>query len=196
MARCDGNREPLPLGHDAGQACKPRAPGFPFATRYEEVMQTLAIDRELFMMAFGRDIDYHDSLPQGTWLDRSTGEVLWFYECDADAFFEVGMPARENREERERVEAEPERYLEIPGLGHGEHHGILREFLRSDWTGDEARLLRADAAYSGSIGRWMRDVGDEGAVRAFREYREARIAAMAEEFLRENGVVPGWKSRA
>ena len=85
-------------------------------------MQTLAIDREMFMMAFGRDVDYHDSLPQGTWLDRSTGEVLWFYECGEDAHFEAGIPARENR--------------------------------------------------------------------------EARIAAMAEEFLRENSIVSEWKSRA
>ena len=153
-------------------------------------MRTLAIDRSLFLMAFGRDVDYHDRVPQRTWLDRSTGDVLWFYESDEDSFFEGGIPAGENREERERVEAEPERYLEIPGLDHGEHHGILREFLRSDWTGDEARLRRADAAYSGSIGRWIRDVGDEGTVRAFREYQEARIAAMAEEFLRENGIVP------
>ncbi len=159
-------------------------------------MQSLAIDRSLFIMAIGRDVDYHDSLPQITWLDRSTGDVLWLYECDEDAFFEVGIPAEENREERERVEAEPERYLEIPGLGHGEHHGILREFLRSGWTGDDARRRRAEAAYSGSIGRWMREVGDEEAVRAFREYREARIAAMAEEFLRENGITPAWESPA
>ena len=156
-------------------------------------MKTLTIDRELFMMAFGRDVDYHDLLPQGTWLDRSTGEVLWFYECDEDAFSEVGMPAKENREERERVEAEPDRHLLIPGLDHGEHHKILRRFLRSGWTGDESRLLRADAAYSGSIGGWIWDVGDEGAVSAFREYREARIAAMAEEFLRENRIVPEWE---
>ena len=159
-------------------------------------MRTLAIDRSLFLMAFGRDVDYHDMVPQRTWLDRSTGDVLWFYESDEDAFFEGGIPAGENREERERVEAEPERYLEIPGLEHGEHHGILREFLGSDWTGDEARLRHADAAYSGSIGRWIRDVGDEGAIRAFREYQETQIAAMAEGFLRENGIVPEWESPA
>ena len=116
--------------------------------------------------------------------------LLWLYECDEDAYWEAGISAGKNREERERVKAEPERYLVIPGLDHGEHHEILRGYLRSGWTGDEARLLRANAAYSGSIGRWMSDVGDEGAVRAFREYRETRIAAMAEEFLRENGIVP------
>ena len=148
------------------------------------------------MMAFGRDVDYHDAHPQRTWLDRSTGNVIWFHECDEDAFFEAGIPAEENREERERIEADPERYLEIPGLDHGEHHGILKKFLGSDWTDDETRRRRTGAAYTGSIGRWMRDVGDEGAVRAFREFREARIAAMAEEFLRDNGIVPDWESPA
>lgn len=71
-------------------------------------MQTLAIDRELFMMAFGHDVDYHDMIPQRTWLDRGTGDVLWLYEYDEDAFLEAGIPAGENREERERVEADPE----------------------------------------------------------------------------------------
>lgn len=27
-------------------------------------MLSLAIDRELFMMAFGRDVDYHDTVPR------------------------------------------------------------------------------------------------------------------------------------
>ena len=147
-------------------------------------------------MEFGSAVDYHDSLPQRTWLDRSTGDVLWLYECEEDAFFKVGIPAGENQEERERVEAKPERYLEIPGLGTGEHHVIFREFLRSDWTNDEACRRRADVANIGSIGRWMSDISDEEAVRAFREDQEARIAAMAEEFLRENGIVPSWKSPA
>ena len=159
-------------------------------------MQSLAIDREIFMMAFGRDVDYHDMVPQRTWLDRRTGEVLWLYERDDDAYWEAGMPAGENREGREHVAAAPERYLEIPGLGHGEHHEILRQFLGSDWTDDETRLRRADAAYSVSIGRWKTDVGDEGAVHAFREFQEAQTVRLAEEFLRENGIIPDWKSPA
>ena len=91
------------------------------------------------------------------------------------------------------VAAEPERYLEIPGLDHGEHHEILRRFLRSDWTGDDARCRRADEAYSGSIGRWKRDVGDEGAVHAFHAFQEERIVELAEEFLRKNTIVPEWR---
>jgi len=159
-------------------------------------MRTPAIDRSFFTMAFGRDVDCRDRPPRRFLLERRTGEVFWYQECDEDAYMETGMPAGENRGERERVEAEPERFWEIPGLGHGEHHGILRRFPRSDWSGEEARRLRAETASTGSIAGWMRGVDDVGAVRAFREYRDARIAAMAEEFLRENGVVPGWKPRA
>ena len=159
-------------------------------------MQSLAIDRELFMMAFGRDVDYHDMIPQRTWLDRRTGDVFWLYECDEDAYGEGGIPAGENREGRERIAAEPGRYLEIPGLSHGEHHDILRRFLESDWTDDETRRRRAVAAYTGSIGRWRRDVGDEGAVGAFREFQDAQIAGLAEGFLRESGIIPDWKSPA
>ena len=156
-------------------------------------MELLTIDRELFMKAFGRDVDYQDAHPQWTWLDRSTGNVIWLYECDEDAYGESGISAGENREERERIEADPERYLEIPGLGHGEHHGILKQFLGSDWTDDETRRRRVGAAYSGSIKRWMGDVGDEEAVDAFREFRGAQIARLAEEFLRESDIVPEWR---
>ena len=147
----------------------------------------------LFMMAIGRDVDFHDACPQSTYLDRRTGEVVWLYEDDDDAYGEVGIPAEENREGRERVAAEPERYLEIPGLDHGDHHDILRQFLRSDWTGDDARWRRAGEAYSGSIGRWKRDVRDEEAVHAFHAFQEEQIAKLAEEFLLENGVVPEWR---
>ena len=103
------------------------------------------------------------------------------------------MPAEENGQGRERVAAEPERYLEIPGLDHGEHHEILRQFLRSDWTGDDIRWCRVEAAYSGSIGRWKRDVRDEEAVHAFHDFQEKRMAELAEEFLLENVIVPEWK---
>ena len=155
---------------------------------------SLGIDRELFAMAFGRDVDYHDIGPQLVYLDRETGDIAWLYETDSDAEMEVGIPAEENRRERLAIETDPDRYLEIPGLDHDDHHRLLRRFLRSDWTHDKARRQRAEDAYRGSIGRWKRDVGDEDAVDAFYAFREAEIVAMAEEFLRENGIEPAWKS--
>ena len=150
------------------------------------------IDRALFMMAFGRDVDYHDAFPQSTYLDRHTGDVVWLYDCDDDADRE-GIPAEDNREGRERVAAEPERYLEIPGRAHGEHHEILQQFLRSDWTDDDACKQRAAEAYFGSIGGWKREVRDEEAVYAYRDFRDAQVARHAEGFLRENGIVPEWR---
>ena len=152
------------------------------------------IDKSLFTMAFGRDVDFHDTVPQLIYLDRQTGGIAWIYETDNDAEMEVGIPAEENRQERLAVEAEPGRYLEIHGLDHDDHHRILRRFLWSDWTRDKERRQRAEDAYRGSIGKWKRDVGDEDAVDAFYAFREAEIVAMAEEFLRENGIEPIWKS--
>jgi hypothetical protein len=159
------------------------------------IMETgkLAIDQSLFMMAFGRDVDYHDLAPQLIYLDRHTGDVMWLYESDEDAFLEVGLSAAENRGQRERIAAEPNRYLENPGLDHDDHHQILKRFLRSDWTDDANRSSKAFEAYSGSIGGWKKSVNDEGAIHAFYEYQETRITELAEEFLAENGIVPNWK---
>ena len=154
----------------------------------------LSVDRALFMMAFGRDVDFHDTYLQLIYLDRQTGDIVWLYGSDGDAFMEAGIPADENREGREAVDAEPDRYLEIPGLDHDDHHRILKRFLWSDWTGDKERRRRAEDTYAGSIGKWKRDVGDEDAVHAFYDFRDAEIEAMAVEFLRENGIEPNWRS--
>ncbi len=151
----------------------------------------MAIDRD-FLLAFGRDVDFHDPIPLSTYLDRLTGDILWLYNCDdeAESYFGIG---RENRAGWDQVFAEPERYLKIPGLGHGEHHEILRRFLRSNWTGDEEHRRGSAEAYRGSIGRWKRNVRDSGAVRAFLAFRDEQIEKTAEEFLRENDIVPEWR---
>ncbi len=154
--------------------------------------QKLAIDRGDFVPAFERDVDYDSVTSQFTYLDRQTGEVIWVYERDDDAEMEVGIPAAENREVRLRIEAAPERHLEIPGLDHGEHHDILRAFLKSDWTDDEAAWDNAWNAYSGSIGRWKRTVRGERAIDAFHDFQERKTAEMAEDFLRAHGIDPDW----
>ena len=121
---------------------------------------------------------------------QRTGAVIWLYETDDDAYMEAGIPADENRQERERVAGDPDRYLEIPSLDHGDHHEILKAFLSSDWTDVEKQRRNAEMAYFGSIGRWKESVNDQDAVHTFYEFRGVTI--LAEEFLQENGLVPIW----
>jgi hypothetical protein len=154
---------------------------------------TLSIDRSLFTMAFGRDVDYDSVHPQVAWLDRRTGDVIWVYENDDDACMDAGIPAEENRKDRERIAAEPGRHLEIPGLDHGDHHDILKAFLRSDWCDDEVRVRQAEAAYFGSIGGWKENVNDQDAVHAFFDFQDQRILMLAEIYLLENGIIPQWR---
>lgn len=40
------------------------------------------------------------------------------------------------------------------------------------------------------------EILDEGAIHAFHDFQDAEIMKLAEEFLRENGIVPDWKSIA
>lgn len=156
-------------------------------------MQVLTIDEMLFRMAFDRDVDCHDSYPQSTYLDRQTGEILWVYKEDEDAQMEVGIPPAENQSLREHISASPGRYLKIPGLNHGDHHDILRKFLASEWTDDEAAKGKAQAAYFGSIGGWKKTVKDGSAIYAFNEFRDQQMQRMAEEFLSQHGIEPQWK---
>lgn len=153
----------------------------------------VAIDQDMFLMAFGRDVDYESMGSDLGFLDRRTGEVIWIFETDEEAEMEAGIPADDNRRDRERIEAEPDRFLEIPGLYHGDHHDILRAFLRSSWCDEERRLENAEEAYSGSIGRWKRHVRDEDAVHAYYDFRDARVKDLAEEWLRDTGIAPVWR---
>ena len=105
-------------------------------------------------MAFGRGIDFHDASPQATYLDHCTGNIVWLYVDDDDAYLEAGIPAQENRAERDRIAAQSDRHPLFPGLDHGEHHDILRQFLHSEWTERAIRRPRAADVYSGSIGSW------------------------------------------
>ncbi|WP_146575650.1 UPF0158 family protein [Botrimarina hoheduenensis] len=142
-------------------------------------------------MAFDRDVDFEDAYPVSTYLDLDSGEVMWVYENDDDAFADGGVPAEDNRTARERVTSYPDRFLEIPGLEHSEHHDLLQEFLYSGWTDDPDQHARAVHAYSGSIGRWKRSVDDD-AINSFYEYVERRTLELAEAHLREHGVEPEW----
>jgi hypothetical protein len=146
-----------------------------------------------FIEAFGRDVDFEDTWGQSAYLDLETGEMLWVYEDDEEAEWMSGISAEENQVIRKRTEAEPERYLEIQGLTHGDHHETLKEFLDSEWTEDEKLAQLARESYSGSIGGWRDTVNNDHAVHSYFKFRERKIESMAEDFLRENGIEPEWE---
>ena len=154
-------------------------------------LRKLPIDRTLFELAFERDVDFAE-YEECMVIDRETGEIILYYEDDDDAYTAAGLDPEENRAVRERVEAAPERYLEVPGLQHGEHHDILRAFLRSGWTDDEDLWGRTYELYDGSIGRWIKAVGDQPILQSYYRFRDRRIAELAEDFLRGQGIEPNW----
>ena len=155
-------------------------------------MRKISIEAFMFMEAFERDVDF-ESYSQSTYLDLETGKIIWVFDEDDDAEMWAGIPADENSALRGQVEAEPERYLEVRGRDHGEHHDILREFLNSNWTDDEALCTQAYDAYSGSIGGWKESVGSQDAVDSYYEFREQKIKDLAEVFLNDHDIQPIWR---
>lgn len=155
-------------------------------------MRKLKVDLDLLRMAIERDVDY-ESEPELWCLDLSTGHITCFLERDEDARYVGYISPEENRKERLLVESDPDRFLLIPGLSHGDHHNILLGFLYSDWTDDEERATAVRDAYSRSIGRWKRmvekDYGDE-VLEAWYRYKDNRIDEMIDEFLRKHGIAP------
>lgn len=145
------------------------------------------------MDAFERDVDFHDTYPQTAYLDLETGDVIWVFENDGDAEMVAGIKPEENEAVRDRIEASLERYIEIPGRDHSEHHDILRDFLASDWTEDKELRIRAREAYTGSIGRWRDRIDNRAVVHAYYDFRDSRIREMADEYLREHGIAPIWR---
>lgn len=152
----------------------------------------IEIREVMFMDAFSRDVDYHDQFSEVSYLDLDTGEMVWMFEEDHDAQM-AGIGAEENSGIRARIEASPDRYLEVPGRDHGEHHDILRSFLRSRWTDNEDVRQHAWHAYSGSIGRWLEDVRSRDIVHCYFEYKDQYLKDLATEFLRDHGIEPVWR---
>ena len=142
--------------------------------------------------AFQRDVDF-EQYPLSRYLDLETGEIIWVFDEDEDANLWAGIDPDENALFRNKTEANHERYLEIPGRTHGEHHEILRNFLDSNWADNENLLQQARKAYFGSIGGWKEEVDNQDAVHAYYDFRDQQIKKMAERFLCENNIHPIWR---
>ena len=154
-------------------------------------MRKVSVDEFMFLEAFQRDVDF-EQYPLSRYLDLETGEIIWVFDEDEDADLWAGIDPEENAFFRNKIEANHEKYLEIPGRTHGEHHEILRDFLDSNWTDNEDLLQQAKNAYSGSIGGWKEEVDNQDAVHAYYDFRDQQIKKMAEKFLREKNIHPVW----
>lgn len=110
---------------------------------------TLMIDRELFLMTFAADGDYHTNLEgQQTYLDRSSGLLLYTVTNAWRVAIEMGEEVVEDYlESTSLVRADPDRYLLVPSMSHAEHHSVMREFLASEWCPDSGRRSHASESY-------------------------------------------------
>jgi len=156
-------------------------------------VRTISIAEIFFLDAFGRDVDFHDLYSEAAYLDIEKGDVIWIIEEDQDAEVVAGIDPGENLKLREKIDSSTKKYIEIPGRTHGEHHEILQEFLKSNWTDDGELRRGALNAYSGSIGRWIDAVGDRNVVHAYYNFRDSKLKELAEEFFQKHDIKPLWR---
>ena len=155
-------------------------------------MKRIEIDETLFQMALGQDTDY---MPyrQYSYLDLDTGEIIWVFDNDDEAYIDVGIKPSENAVSKEMINKAPTKYLRIPGQNQSKQHEMLKEFLESNWTDDEGLWEHTIISYSGSIGRWIRAVDDQEIINKFKDFRWNKIKETVEEFLNKNGIMPIWQ---
>lgn len=154
-------------------------------------MRPLTVDLNDLKMAMQMASEDFPEGPQQPWLDLQTGEVVWVWEDD-EAFAETtNADPRENARLREATEAVPSRYAAIPDINTTDDNEMLRDFLRSDWTGDDELWRRASSAYHGSIGRWKRAIHHDPAIMdPWHRFEDQEIRRRALEFLAELDIQP------
>ena len=158
--------------------------GSNIATQHDVAMRQIPIERFQFLPRFSTDPAYSMTAhSEECFLDRESGELIWIIEIWDDDL---------NQESRAKLDADPNRYIEIGFSDHGTHHELLREFLASDWTEDDELRKKAADSYLSSIGEWVEAMEGTGAKYAFEAYKEERFEQWAEEFLAEHGIKPIW----
>jgi hypothetical protein len=147
-------------------------------------MKKLRIDEMQLDIALVRDFDFHDIYPKNIYLDLETGEILHVYDSDFEAGL-LGVPEDANKKDREKVGKNPEFFLRIVGLSHGQHHEILKKYIRTYAKSEK------DGGYFGSIGGW-KELASEEDWKAFEDFREKEYHKIIKSFLAENGIEPEW----
>jgi len=143
-----------------------------------------------FLIAFKRDVNFHDHYPMNTYLDFESGFIMYIYKNDIDAFNDAGISMKSNESDRIRIDKNPDRYLLIPGLSHGEHHSLLKKYLDSTIT-DEEEGSEVATKYIGSIGAWKEAVGEDE-FNNYVSFRDREIKIFAKQFIEDHGFEVEW----
>ena len=156
-------------------------------------LKEISVDEAPFRMAFEQDVPDPD-IDDSVFLELGTGDVYWIADSDKDAATVWGISENENRTMRLKVKAEPDRYPNIPGLSHGEHHDILEDFLASDWIKDENMKNFANASYTRTISHWIEEVKDhEGILENYESFKQNEINRRIRDFFRGYGIRVKWR---
>ena len=140
---------------------------------------------DLYTIAVSQPTEYSGVGTMRAYLDKQAGEPLFVYERPDDP--------DDDQTNRDRIAAEPDRYVEFPGLNNSEQHAILEEFLTCNWTDDEQKKQTARNVYYLTIRRCMIGLEDQEIAEAFEEFREQKLRLKAEGFLKEHGITPIWE---
>jgi hypothetical protein len=159
---------------------------------------TILIKSWEFLQAFGSDSDYHPlAMSTDAYLDRKSGAIRYAVigELDPSIRCEYGEDyVDEILEDTHDVNANPDNFVRLPPMSHGEHHAIMQDFLESNWTVDAEQKTKVQDVYypRKSIGYWIKNVSPDIAEKFFR-HKEAEIQRRAEQFLRDNDVDFEWQ---
>jgi hypothetical protein len=158
----------------------------------------IRIEHYKLIATIGADTDWHPlAMCTTAYLGKASGAIVLAQSdyLDPSIGMEYGQDLLDEIfEGKAMVDGNPEKYLRIPTMSHGDHHAVIQDFLESDWTSDTELKDRIRDVYypRKSIGAWLEDVPESAADKYF-EYRSAAIEARAEKFLRENGVEFKWE---
>ena len=127
---------------------------------------------------------------QTMYLDRTSGEIVWLFENDADAQATFGAGHR-NSDLRRLIRSAPGRFLKLPVIDI-DQRATIRDFIASHWGNNDPVRSGAEASFLAAPDRWLYDA-DATVIHAYHEYENRRLRDQVERFLLENGIVPLWR---
>lgn len=113
-------------------------------------------------------------------MDKQTGEILAVSEY---------LPEDENELNDSRIEAEPDRYVEIPQFRSGENFEIREDFVEMLPHSKEKRTLERALAWKKPFSNFKNALNEMGELRQkWFDYEDKRLKEIAKEWLESEGI--------